>query len=67
MKLNKATIISLTQQRGITQNELARNISVGHGSLSNALSSKRGVGRTILAGLLRLFPNETVASLTERK
>lgn len=66
MKLNKAAITSLTHQRGITQNELARLIDVGHGSLSNALSGRRHAGRKLLAGLLRQFPNESVASLTER-
>jgi len=65
MQLNKATITSLTQQRGITQNELAHLINVGRGSLSNALSGRRHAGRKLLAGLLRLFPNESVASLTE--
>jgi transcriptional regulator with XRE-family HTH domain len=66
MKLNNATITSLTQKQGITQNELARNIGVSHGTLSNALNGHKGAGRKLLAGLLRQFPNESVASLTER-
>lgn len=69
MKLSRETVTLLMQERGITQNELARKIGVKPGTLSNALNGRRGVGRSILAGLLRQFPNETVASLTinERK
>lgn len=64
MQLYKDKVASLTQQRGITQNELARLINVRPGSLSNALSGKRGVGRKILSALLREFPGESVVSLT---
>ncbi|MDR3587351.1 MAG: XRE family transcriptional regulator [Desulfosporosinus sp.] len=66
MKLNKATVTALIRKQGISQNELARLIKVNHGSLSNALSGRRSAGRKLLAGLLRQFPNESVASLTER-
>jgi len=54
------------QEQGISQNALARTIGVRPGTLSNALSGRRGVGRAILAGLLRQFPQESFASLTER-
>ncbi|WP_407312113.1 helix-turn-helix transcriptional regulator [Desulfosporosinus sp. SB140] len=69
MKLSKEKIISLTQQQGLSQNALADQIGVQRGTLSNALNGKRGAGRTLLAKLLRAFPNETAASLTvkERK
>lgn len=69
MKLSKEKITSLTQQRGLSQNALAEQIGVQRGTLSNALNGKRGAGRTLLAGLLRAFPDETVATLTvqERK
>ncbi len=67
MQLCKDKVASLVQKRGITQNELARLLNIRPGSLSNALSGKRGVGRKILAALLREFPRESVVSLTERK
>ena len=66
MKLSKGKINSLMREQGVSQNGLARIIGVSTGTLSNALSGRRGAGRTILAGLLRQFPNESVASLTER-
>ncbi|MHB1654398.1 MAG: helix-turn-helix domain-containing protein [Desulfitobacteriaceae bacterium] len=66
MKLSKGRINALMREQGISQNALARTIGVCPGTLSNALSGRKGVGRAILAGLLRLFPNESVASLTER-
>lgn len=64
MKLSKETVALLMQNQGLTQNQLARNIGVSHGTLSNALNGRRGVGRIVLAGLLRQFPTETVTSLT---
>ena len=65
MKLSKERVASLAQEHGISQNALARKIGVCPGTLSNALSGRKGVGRAILAGLLRQFPTESVASLTE--
>ena len=67
MKLSKRKIKAIMHELGISQNALARTIGVRPGTLSNALSGRRGVGRTTLAGLLRQFPNESVASLTERR
>ena len=52
------------EQRGWSQNELARNIGVSPGQLSNALNGHKGAGRKLLGGLLRVFPQETVVSLT---
>lgn len=64
MKLFKGRVMTLAREHGITQNQLARTIGVSPGTLSNALNGKRGVGRSILSRLLRMFPQETVASLT---
>ena len=64
MRLNADVIKVLIDKRNLSQNELARQIGVQPGSLSNALSGRRHAGRKLLAGLLRLFPNESVASLT---
>ncbi|SPF31811.1 putative transcription regulator containing HTH domain [Candidatus Desulfosporosinus infrequens] len=66
MKLSKRKINAILREQCISQNALARTIGVRPGTLSNALSGRRGVGRVILAGLLHQFPNESVASLTER-
>lgn len=65
MRLDADVIKGLINESSISQNELARLMNVGHGSLSNALSGRRHAGRKLLAGLLRLFPNESVASLTK--
>lgn len=67
MKLCKETIITLVERQGISQNQLAFKIGIGRGSLSNALSGRRGVGRKTLVGLLRLFPTESVESLTKER
>jgi lambda repressor-like predicted transcriptional regulator len=66
VRLSKRKINAIMQEQGISQNALARTIGVRPGTLSNALSGRRGVGRAILAGLLRQFPQESFASLTER-
>jgi hypothetical protein len=64
MQLSKDKVASLIQERAISQNGLARLLNVRPGSLSNAMSGKRGVGRQILSAFLREFPLESVASLT---
>ena len=64
MRLNADAIKVLIDERNLSQNQLAHLIKVQPGSLSNALSGRRQAGRKLLAGLLRLFPNESVASLT---
>jgi plasmid maintenance system antidote protein VapI len=64
MQLSKDKVASLIQERAISQNGLARLLNVRPGSLSNALSGKRGVGRQILSALLREFEGESVASFT---
>lgn len=64
MRLNADVIKNLMTERNFSQNELARLMNVGRGSLSNALSGRREAGRKILAGLLTIFPKESVASLT---
>jgi len=69
MKLNKKIIVTLTSQQSWAQNELARRMNIRRGSLNNELNGRRGVGRKIIAGLLRIFLNESIESLIihERK
>lgn len=64
MKLNNARIRELLGNHNMTQNQLARQIDISRGFLSNALSGKRGVGRKMLAGLIRVFPDEDISTLT---
>ena len=64
MQLSKDKMASLVKERKISQNGLARLINIRPGSLSNAISGNRGVGRQILSALLREFEGESVASLT---
>lgn len=61
MKLKRDLILALSQSKGMTQNELARCMDINRGSLSNALSGRRGAGRKLLSGLLKIFPEESVA------
>lgn len=69
MRLNRNTIVYLTQDKGWSQNELARRMQLPRGTLSNALSGRRGAGRKVIAGLLRVFPEERIEDLvyTERQ
>ena len=67
MQLNHDNVSKLSRQQGWSQNELARQIGITRGSLSNALHGRRGAGRKLLAGLLQLFPEESVMSLTVRE
>lgn len=63
MKINRKRIICLSNQNGWTQNELARRMGLPRGTLSNVLSGRRGAGRKILSGFLRIFPEEQLDNL----
>ncbi len=62
MQLNAQVIKELLGNK--SQNQLAKEVGISRGALSNALAGRRGVGRKLLAGLLRAFPDRTIASLT---
>ena len=64
MRLNALAVHELMMIHNVSQNQLARQIVVSKGFLSNACAGKRGVGRKMLAGLLRTFPQQSVADLT---
>ena len=67
MRLNTATVKKLLNNYNLSQNQMAKKIGISRGFLSNALSGKRGVGRKLLSGLLRNFPDETISSLTSNE
>lgn len=64
MIINAVFIKEICNRNGLSQNQLADQIGITKGALSNALSGKRGVGRKTLVGLLKMLPEETVSSLT---
>lgn len=64
MRLNKKHIMYLAARHGLTQNQLAHELDISKSSLSNILSGRRGAGPTVIIGLLRVFPEETVFSVT---
>jgi predicted transcriptional regulator len=64
MRIKTEVVKALIVESNLSQNQLANQIGVSRGSLSNALSGRRGAGRKLLLGLLRMFPEESVASLT---
>jgi len=55
-KINETFIRKLMTQLGCGQNELARKIGIEHGTLSNILSGKRGLGDSTLSKLYQVFP-----------
>ena len=68
MLLNAEVVKALIYESDLSQNQLAQRIGISKGYLSNALSGRRGAGRKLLSGLLRMFQEESVANLTrERK
>jgi lambda repressor-like predicted transcriptional regulator len=62
-RLNRGYIIELAANSGWSQNELARRMKLPKGTLSNALSGRRGAGRKVIAGLLRVFPQESFTDM----
>ncbi len=63
MVLNKVKLMKLSSNNGWTQNELTRQMQISKGTLSKVLHCKRGAGRKVVAGLLRIFPDEGVDTL----
>ena len=47
-RLNRGYIIELAVNSGWSQNELARRMKLPKGTLSNALSGRRGAGRKVI-------------------
>ena len=58
MRINRNYVLEKAASKGWSQNELARRMKTPRGTLSNALSGKRGAGRKLIAGLMRVFPEE---------
>lgn len=56
MVLNKDYVVEKCTAIGLSQNELASMAGVSKGTLSRALNGKRGAGRKLLGGLLRVLP-----------
>lgn len=59
MQLNKDYVVEKCTASGLSQNELASMAGVSKGTLSRALNGKRGAGRKLLGGLLRVLPQAT--------
>lgn len=59
MVLNKDYVVEKCTAIGLSQNELASRAGVSKGTLSRALNGKRGAGRKLLGGLLRVLPQAT--------
>jgi transcriptional regulator with XRE-family HTH domain len=67
MRLRSEAVIALTNHRGWSQNELARQMGISKSALSRALSGKSGAGRKIIGGLLRIFPGDPLESLVAKE
>lgn len=65
MNLNSSKLKELMEINGLSQNKLAVEANVSKGTISRVLNGKRGVGRKVASGLLRIFPNETIDTLFE--
>lgn len=67
MRLNALAVKDLMRSHKLSQNQFAKQIGVSKGYLSNACAGKRGVGRKMLAGILKSFPEQCVADLTTQR
>lgn len=63
MRINRNNVLEKAASKGWSQNELARRMKIPRGTLSNALSGKRSAGRKLIAGLMRVFPEEAFEDL----
>ncbi|HML35640.1 MULTISPECIES: helix-turn-helix transcriptional regulator [Sporomusa] len=64
MRLNSARVQQLLDDHNLNRARLARQMGISRGALSNALAGRRTVGKKLLAGLIRAFPDETIETLT---
>ena len=64
MQLKVNVVEGLIKKSNLSQNQLAERIGISKGYLSNSLRGRRGAGRKLLSGLLRMFPEESAESLT---
>ncbi|KEI05954.1 helix-turn-helix domain-containing protein [Clostridium botulinum] len=67
MNLNSLKIKELMKEKNLSQNQLAIKANVSKGTISRVLNGKRGVGRKVIVGFLRTFPDETLESLFKEK
>ncbi|MFU0824090.1 helix-turn-helix domain-containing protein [Clostridium sp.] len=63
MQINQEMIQKKLKANGWTQNELSRRMNISKGTLSNVLSGRRGAGRKVISGLLRVFAEEKLENL----
>lgn len=62
--MNSDKVQQLLDDYKLNRSRLARQIGISRGALSNALAGRRTAGKKLLAGLIRAFPDETIATLT---
>ncbi|WP_147565102.1 helix-turn-helix domain-containing protein [Clostridium tyrobutyricum] len=67
MDLNSSKLKELMEINGLSQNKLAAKANVSKGTISRVLNGKRGVGRKVASGLLRVFPEESVDTLFKKE
>ncbi|WP_069648959.1 helix-turn-helix domain-containing protein [Caloranaerobacter ferrireducens] len=63
MQVNIEYVNSFISRKDISQNELARQMNLSKGTLSNVLLGRRGVGRKFIASFLRVFPEAEIEKL----
>ena len=59
VQINNDYINKLIDKNKWSQNELARRIGVSKGTMSRIITGKRGAGRKVISGLLRIEPEAT--------
>jgi transcriptional regulator with XRE-family HTH domain len=64
VRLNTARVQQLFVEQETNPCRVARQTGISRSALSNALAGRRTVGKKLLAGLLRVFPGESVETLT---
>lgn len=64
MQLKVNVVEGLIKKSNLSQNQLAEQIGISKGYLSNSLRGRRGACRKLLSGLLRMFPEESAESVT---
>ncbi|EPS51477.1 DNA-binding protein [Clostridium botulinum CFSAN002367] len=60
---NKEYILELVNKNNWSQNKFAKKAGVSNATISRWINGKRGAGSELIAGIIRVFPNESINKL----
>lgn len=63
MNINKEHVENLIKEKNWSRNQFARNAGISNTTVSRWLNGKRGAGKSLMAGIIKAFPDEPLDKL----